>query len=718
MAELTAASNEDPLIAALPPATDYITYLTLLEYQLHPENLSTLNRLLSEDNGSLAEEIGWDLLRLVLPMLAEVPETASSCLELIARRGNPREVVVRIAEELEKLGRGDGDEEVEDEVDLDEKNENDGLPTFPGEAKRIHLGEMKLDGMPETVTMERSEERSLSAEEPLVDTRTTDLLYFQSLLSMLCVVHPRIKTHHPSRFLATTLPASLGAYRRLQAPNAATISYIDCLKKLSGKQKPPLPPRTSTGSVPAANNTAPLPDPEAEAPSEGPVVTSDNERAIIARLLQAVLLEVVDEYMSSLQSQDLPSMSWTSRLREQAEPRRVVPGKNTEAELWKVDNNLRDRDETVRKFVSVAKDLQVDPSAELEKLIVGDSSHPEQAEGSAEDDEPSEYPTSASQIPFAQTALLLLRAAQQFNLPPSQQELNSEAMSKIFHLVTPLSNLPNLPNPAVQDALHSQLYQMLLSSPTIPHWNQNLLINLVSTLTQAFTITPHPQLRDDAHHLATKLLHEQSDAETRIAIIKQTLRGYTTSPDPETANTQIPLSTPFAQGSSMAVGVDWLKDEMLMFLKSPSPPNDEPHIHGINPSILENDTELFGLLFPPIPPPLSTTTSEQNPSDREAQDTILLSMPFYISALNLSFVLLSNDSSHSDALLGMATNFLSSLESWRDSLVQQMSQDDDDVKQSVPDIFALEDACWRLRVILDSKASSKMVEVESKRVAE
>ena len=98
-------SPPDALVTALPPATDYITYLTLLEYQLTPENLPTLNTLLLADDGTLAEEIGWDLLKLVLPMLSEVPDEATRCLEIIAHRGNPREVVVKIAEELESLGR-------------------------------------------------------------------------------------------------------------------------------------------------------------------------------------------------------------------------------------------------------------------------------------------------------------------------------------------------------------------------------------------------------------------------------------------------------------------------------------------------------------------------------------------------------------------------------------------------------------------------------------
>ena len=139
---------EDPLVAALPPNTDYITYLTLLDYNLTPKNLPTLNRLLGEDDVTLAAEIGWDLLKLVLPMLRVEPTAAQECLDLIARRGNPREVIVRVSEEFERLGRHENEDEAEGD---------DGLPTFAGEAPRVHLGDMKLAGMPESKSAEKTD---------------------------------------------------------------------------------------------------------------------------------------------------------------------------------------------------------------------------------------------------------------------------------------------------------------------------------------------------------------------------------------------------------------------------------------------------------------------------------------------------------------------------------------------------------------------------------
>ncbi|KAI9870308.1 MAG: hypothetical protein M1823_008783, partial [Watsoniomyces obsoletus] len=116
---------------------------------------------------------------------------------------------------------------------------------------------------------------------------------------MLCTVHPRIKAQYPSRFLATSLPAALGAYRRIPTSLATTRAFLGCLKALSAKQKPPLTPRTSTASALAPNDkksqasleaTSPDPDASADA-AAGTNVPSSNEKSIISRLLQAVLLE-------------------------------------------------------------------------------------------------------------------------------------------------------------------------------------------------------------------------------------------------------------------------------------------------------------------------------------------------------------------------------------------------------------------------------------------
>jgi Uncharacterised protein family, YAP/Alf4/glomulin len=710
MENAATASDEDPLIAALPPATDYITYLTLLEYQLNPQNLSTLNRLLSNDGGTLAEEIGWDLMRLVLPMLSDVPAAAGQCLDTIAQRGNPREVVVRLAEELEKLGRGpsgDFDDGIIDPTNDDE--DGDGLPTFPGEAKRIHLGEMKLDGMPESEDKSSEVEDASEGEEPAIDTTQQDQDSFTSLLSMLCTVHPRIKTQYPSRFLATSLPAALKAYRRIPTSLATTKAFLGCLKALSAKQKPPLPPRTSTASTLAPNDItsqatvkAASPDPEASAEAAaGTNVPSSNEKSIISRLLQAVLLEVIDEYMSSLEIHEVQSMSWTIRSRERSEPNKLVPGKETETELWQTDEDFKQRDELTKDFCALAAELHLDSSVELENLASGSSTSQEEAKENVDEEEPSEYPTSPSQIPFAPTAVLLLGAASQSIATAAKHGLSLEQLSRIFHLITPLSESPTLPNPAVQDALHSLLDRSLIMSPPTKACDQANFAQLVSILTQTFSVNPHPQLRDDAHHLATKILHDYCDPETRLAVIKQTMSGSTAPLTTEANARPILLATPFTEGVLKAVGVDWLKNEILEHMKSSSaqdPQSQTPDTtSGISPNALDTDAELSDLVFPSIPAEKATSDSE---------DKVLLLLPFYISVLNLCCVVLSNTSSADlQSIREKAATLQSSLTPWLDHLLPQISQDGN-VGQSAPEIFALDDASRRLKAIIDTKTKS------------
>lgn len=90
-------ADDNPLIQALPPATDYLTYLTLLEYQLTPACLPTLHQLLQDE--TLTTNIGWDLVQLLLPMLPH----SSECLQDVARLGNPREVILRVSDALMQL---------------------------------------------------------------------------------------------------------------------------------------------------------------------------------------------------------------------------------------------------------------------------------------------------------------------------------------------------------------------------------------------------------------------------------------------------------------------------------------------------------------------------------------------------------------------------------------------------------------------------------------
>jgi hypothetical protein len=582
------AEEESPLIAALPPQTDYITYLTILEYQLTSSNLPILTSLLNDDDGTLAKEIGWDLLKLVLPLSEEVPEEATKCLEVVARRGNPREVVVRVAEELERLDRGDMDVSSGPDQDFEDDQDDDGLRTFEGEAERIHLGTLSLDGMPPPSGQTPSKEMlDLEDDKRLKPSDSNDavLTKFRILLSMLSILHPRIQTKYPSRFLATSLPAALASYRRLPISVTTTIAFVSLLGKLSGKQRPTLPPRASTTTVGAAvppnsavsadTRSAPLPDPEAQSESIGLMALSAEEAAIIRRLLQAVLLEVLEEYVQSLATKERSSMSWTARLRESREPKKIVPGRQTETEKWRTDPALQERDTLIAKSVRLSKDLDLDI-----KKICQQAFHPEtlatetvDSEASAADAEsPSEYPTSPDQISFSKTGVLLLFVAEHVASPattPSQRD--DIAIDEVF---------PNL--------VH--LCQSIEDSSTLVF------------LTSLCAENPDPYIRDSAHAVATIIFHH-CPPDTKISFIKDIV---TTSSHP----------------NLRAVVVNWLKDE---FAQHDQHEQHDQEASNLQPKFLtaeSSEPELRQALFSPPP----------------TADSLLAQLPFYVAVLNFTTI--------------------------------------------------------------------------------
>jgi hypothetical protein len=540
----------NPLIAALPPETDYITYLTLLEYQLTPSNLQILTRLLTGDDGTLAKEIGWDLLKLVLPLSEEVPEEAGKCLEVVARRGNPREVLVKLAEELENLGQeqGGGSSGTDQEVEEDEGEGE--MRTFPGEAEPIHLGTMKLEGMPPPFTQRSNE--------PIFDpndgenVRQSDVdkansIKFQMLLSMLRIIHPRIQSPHPSRFLATSLPAALRSYRRLAIDSATTSAFLSLLGKLSGKQRPALPPRTSTADAArvalnagtsAETQLAPLPDPEAQHEATGPDTLSAEEAVIIRRLLQAVLLEVFEEYINSLATQEPPSMSWTARLRESREPEKIVPRRQTETEKWRNDLALQERDTLIAKFVDLTDDLGMDLETACKQTPSSEADNPESA---------SEYPTSPEQIPFPKIGAFLLFIAHYFvsDLAVPWVHRNSttgrQRSLELPSFITCIEDPDNRPellsqSTPVLDFLIAIIYAAAQGDEihaTLPIW---------LFLTDLCSENPDPYIRDSAHATATIIFH-QCPSEKKLALVKHILK--------ESQNTSL-----------RAVAVDWLKDDI------------------------------------------------------------------------------------------------------------------------------------------------------------
>lgn len=280
-----------------PPATDRFTYLTLIEQFLSPEILPTLNDILQD--ADLTSEIGWDLVEMLIPL-----EGAEPCLETVARLGNPRECIIKTLEVVEGLDVPAGGEQ--------------------------GLEDLGAEGSDE----EKSRQPALAAEE--ANRR------FITLLGMLAILHKRIKTKYPSRFLATSL---LAVYKMYQPNQEQTASVLNLVHSLSGgRARPPLPQRKSSVNVlnPDQDGDASknAPDPEAEN-QDDPFGEDEVQR----RLLLSFTSCVLESYVNA------NDMSWARRLLEFYSPEKIVPGRKTATQAFREDQELLNRDAMVGKLV-------------------------------------------------------------------------------------------------------------------------------------------------------------------------------------------------------------------------------------------------------------------------------------------------------------------------------------------------------------------------------
>lgn len=282
---------EDPLVQALPPATDYLTYLTILEYQLTPERLPLLHSLLQDER--LTTNIGWDLVKLLLPMLP----ASTECLHDVARLGNPREVILRVSEALMQL-------QPEDDDEADE-------PSQARKSLPIHI------------------------------------LQFNCLLAMLSVLHGRIQTKSPSRFIATSLQAALEAYTTMPS-DETTLALLEFLRDVSPSKRPAPPPRAPSESSVLRVAEASAPDPEAEVASPAP--SADNETRLVQKFIQFGLLELLKSYLLDFSGPLDPGMSWTVRMQEHLLPALRLPDQS-QTQAYSSSKELKERDMLMGKIV-------------------------------------------------------------------------------------------------------------------------------------------------------------------------------------------------------------------------------------------------------------------------------------------------------------------------------------------------------------------------------
>lgn len=279
-----------------PPATDNFTYLTLIEQFLSPEILPTLNEILQD--ASLTSEIGWDLVDKLAPV-----KGSEQILETVARLGNPRECIIKVLEVLEAL-----------QVPAEKDNPEDLTLDDGDEAK----------GKQQPISIEEANRR------------------FITLLGMLAILHKRIKTKYPSRFLASSL---LTIYKTYQPNQEQTASVLNLVHSLSGQRaRPPLPQRKSSVNVanPDHDGDASKNAPDPEADHEG---DSSDEDEIQRRLLLSFTSCVLESYVGA------NDMSWSRRLLEFYSPDKIVPGRKTATQAFRDDQELANRDAMVGKLV-------------------------------------------------------------------------------------------------------------------------------------------------------------------------------------------------------------------------------------------------------------------------------------------------------------------------------------------------------------------------------
>lgn len=299
----TEAPKPDPAKAieaireARPPATDKFTYLTIVEANLIPEVLPALNEVLQDPE--LTQEIGWDLVFGLVGLPG-----SEECLETIARLGNPREVILKVLETLALLDAEQTEEEIAE-------------------------GEEEEGGAQDAAKKSRS---------PVSSTHK-----FITLLGMLAILHKRINTKFPSRFLAQTLQTVYSTYR--PTPDM-TASVLNLVHSLSGQRRPALPSRKSSVNVANPDQTGDTsknaPDPEAD---RGDEREDPDETELQQKLLLSFATCILEAYTNGNE------LAWAARLLEFYNPDKIVPGRRTLMAAFREDQELLSRDSIVGKLV-------------------------------------------------------------------------------------------------------------------------------------------------------------------------------------------------------------------------------------------------------------------------------------------------------------------------------------------------------------------------------
>lgn len=554
--------------SSLPPETDYLTYLTILESHLSPEILPTLNEILQDSE--LTQNIGWDLIQLLIPIPG-----AELCLNTIARLGNPREVVLKVTEALRLLSQDEG---------TDGGKSARGEDTDKAPAKYDYVDVAKSTGR-------------------------TSVDKFCTLVSLLAILHPRIRTKYPSRFLSTSLISILYSYR---PSDRATLAIIAFLHSLSGKKRPPLPQRKSSLSAPIKLNV----EPDASAPDPEATAEDPQEGAIQEKLLQSFVTHVLEVYIKE------NPLQWAVRLQEHFEPQKVVTGKTSYGEAFQNEPVLIDRDTITGQLIvsssnRSASAIYLHPQALSRDLGLSECEHLFEAiyaDGkSSGDDMEEEHPSSPDDIPLSREGSLFLVTCFVFSsvifgtnvsLPPLSIFPGHATLIKQFIGIKGPNNI-GTEEAAVIDAILAIGLWLEKSDKFVsgPLDDEDFLQHL-QTLSAISANTSDASLRYCAHLLTSSILHAHPDDHTRLTFIMDTLENC-----------------PYDTLKASAVG--WLKDEIITA-------NERKSENIFSTPIALTAAQPY--LFPDMPALASASIAE-------AWEEMRQSFPFHMAVLNFVYFL-------------------------------------------------------------------------------
>ncbi|KAL8815842.1 MAG: hypothetical protein Q9223_005062 [Gallowayella weberi] len=601
---------DNPLLKALPPAVDYLSYLTILEYNLTAKQLPILHDVLQDTD--LTVNIGWDLVHLLLPLLPE----SQSCLQDVARLGNPREVVLKVTELLEALAIPEGDEEEEEEAD-DEGREAQEYLDQPQDDE-TQSGET-------TTTTAPASHPDASLATPIVQhdylslrAKPSKVSQFSALLDMLAILHPRIKTKYPSRFLSTSLQAILPAYAALVTDPDATEAVLDFIKTFAGSTRPRLPPRKSSTQVLTQATPLPTsaPDPEGNTEPLGP-----EETALQKRLLQSFLTFIAEGYVSALPADDdVAALGWSSRLLEHLHPEKTIPGRRTIREAFEKDEGFHHRDSTIGKMLALTRDLDI-PTEVICRTVVEPETPTNQ--------DSTELPSSASDVPLSRPGCLYLLSASYasrilFHASSDKTEYLTESAFFSF-----LSDFLGPPSSATLGTEPASLIDSILffghyisEKTAMKHFleqseNESTWTETLQYLSILSANTPSASLRYNAHVLTSNLLHAHPNDQLRLSFIKDTLEHC-----------------PYENLKASAVG--WLKDEILA--ANPSQPNPvDGQVSADGKSEKSNSIFATPTCIATLAPQLFVSPSNMSTEEFLAHEN------FFLAALNLYLLLLTKE---------------------------------------------------------------------------